>query len=255
MQTRNTLANIRVVLIHTSHPGNIGSAARAMKTMGLSDLYLVSPKSFPDAQAVAMSSSATDVLDKAVVVDTLQEAIADCQLVVGASARHERSLSWNIQDSRECGELLANQARDNKVAVVFGRESSGLTNEELAQCQHLLHIPANSEYSSLNVASAVQIISYECRMAWLNHQKNKSLSDETLNDEAGVNAVSVESVTANEMEGYYKHLETVMIKSGFLDPENPKHLMKRLRRIYGRINLERSELNILRGMLSAFNKT
>jgi len=246
MQTRNTLANIRVVLIYTSHPGNIGSAARAMKTMGLSELYLVKPRFFPDKQAVAMASSATDILDKAVVVDTLQEAIADCQLVVGASARHERSLSWNIQDSRECGELLINQAVNNKVAIIFGRESSGLSNEELAQCQHLLHIPANTEYSSLNVASAVQIISYECRMAWLAMQKDKKHS--------GKKQAQENTVTTKEMEGYYQHLETVMIESGFLEPENPKHLMTRLRRIYGRLQLDRSELNILRGMLSAFNK-
>ncbi len=246
MHIRNTLENIRVVLIHTSHPGNIGSAARAMKTMGLSELYLVKPKSFPDEQAIVMSSSAKDILDRAVVVDTMEEAIADCQLVVGASARHERTLSWDIQDSRDCGELLVQQANLNKVAVVFGRESSGLSNDELALCQHLLHIPANPEYSSLNVASAVQIISYECRMAWLAQEKIQQLpsASDTQNN----------IITASDMEGYYKHLEMTMIKSGFLDPENPKHLMTRLRRIYARIHLDRSELNILRGMLSAFNK-
>jgi len=246
MQTRNTLANIRIVLIYTSHPGNIGSAARAMKTMGLSELYLVNPKSFPDKQAVAMSSNATDILDNAVVVETLQEAIADCQLVVGASARHERSLSWNIQNSRECGELLVDQAENNQVAIIFGRESSGLSNDELAQCQHLLYIPANPHYSSLNVASAVQIISYECRMAWLARQDNKK--------KLSKNRERENIATTREMEGYYKHLETVMIDSGFLDPKNPKHLMTRLRRIYGRIHLDRSELNILRGMLVAFQK-
>jgi len=245
MQPRNTLANIRIVLIHTSHPGNIGSTARAMKTMGLSNLYLVKPKSFPDKQAVAMSAGATDILDKAVIVDRLQEAITDCQLVVGASARHERSIRWNIQTSRKCGELVVQQASDShKVAILFGRESSGLTNEELAQCQQLLYIPANEEYSSLNLASAVQIISYECRMAWLARQNkpaHKTTTQENL-------------VTASEMEAYYQHLENSMIQSGFLDPAKPKHLMARLRRLYGRIQLEKSELNILRGMLSAFNK-
>jgi len=244
MQTRSTLANIRIVLIHTSHPGNIGSAARAMKTMGLSNLYLVKPKSFPDKQAVAMSAGATDILDKAVVVDSLQEAITDCQLVVGASARHERSIRWNIQTSRKCGELVVQQASNNKVAILFGRESSGLSNEELAQCQHLLYIPANEEYSSLNLASAVQIMGYECRMAWL-AQQNKQANETTTSENL---------VTASEMEAYYKHLENSMIQSGFLDPEKPKHLMTRLRRLYGRIQLEKSELNILHGMLSAFNK-
>ena len=251
MKARNTLANIRVVLIHTSHPGNIGSAARAMKTMGLSELYLVNPKSFPDEQAVAMSSNAIDILESAVVVNTMQEAIADCQLVVGASARHERALSWDIQDSRACGELLVQQASLHKVAVVFGRESSGLTNDELALCQHLLHIPTNPEYSSLNVASAVQIISYECRMTWLAYKlkqdDNTGLSEEESKKNKNL-------VTASDMEGYYQHLEEAMVSSGFLDLENPKHLMTRLRRIYGRICLERSELNILRGMLSAFQK-
>jgi len=244
MQTRNTLANIRIVLIHTSHPGNIGSAARAMKTMGLSNLFLVKPKIFPDEQAVAMSAGATDILDKAVVVDSLQEAITDCQLVVGASARHERSIRWNIQTSRKCGELVVQQAQSNKVAIIFGRESSGLNNEELAQCQHLLYIPANEEYSSLNLASAVQIMSYECRMAWL-AQQNQQTTETTTSENL---------VTASEMEGYYKHLENSMIQSGFLDPAKPKHLMTRLRRLYGRIQLEKNELNILRGMLSAFNK-
>jgi len=244
MQTRNTLANIRIVLIHTSHPGNIGSAARAMKTMGLSNLFLVKPKIFPDEQAVAMSAGATDILDKVVVVDSLQEAITDCQLVVGASARRERSIRWNIQSSRECGELVVQQAQSNKVAIIFGRESSGLNNEELAQCQHLLYIPANEEYSSLNLASAVQIMSYECRMAWL-AQQNQQTTETTTSENL---------VTASEMEGYYKHLENSMIQSGFLDPAKPKHLMTRLRRLYGRIQLEKNELNILRGMLSAFNK-
>ena len=249
MQTRNTLANIRVVLIHTSHPGNIGSTARAMKTMGLSELYLVKPKLFPDEQAVAMSSNATDILEKAVVVETMQQAIADCQLVVGASARHERTLSWDIQDARSSGKFLVKQARHSKVAIVFGRESSGLSNDELALCQHLLHIPTNPQYSSLNVAAAVQIISYECRVAWLAQlaQDEKSeISEGSDNDN--------NKVTAKEMEGYYQHLEAAMTSSGFLDPNNPKHLMVRLRRIYARIRLERSELNILRGMLSAFQK-
>lgn len=250
MQVRNTLENIRVVLIHTSHPGNIGSTARAMKTMGLSELYLVKPKTFPDEQAMVMSSNARDILENAVVVDTMQQAIADCQLIVGASARHERALSWNTQDARSCGELLVKQANINQVAVIFGRESSGLTNDELALCQHLLHIPTNQEYSSLNVAAAVQIIAYECRVAWLALQSEKHDSTELSYDSDDGN----EGVIASDMEGYYQHLEKAMINSGFLDPEKPKHLMARIRRLYGRIRLERSEMNILRGMLSSFEK-
>lgn len=240
MSGRNTLANIRIVLIQTSHPGNIGSAARAMKTMGLSELYLVKPKVFPDDQAVAMSSNATDILDNATVVESLNDALIDCHLVVGTSARSERTLKWDILEPRKCSEQLVEKASKGKVAIIFGRESSGLTNDELAMCQHLVHIPTNPEYSSLNVASAVQIMSYECRVA-------------LLADSNEVDDVSEEEVvTANVMEGYYQHLETAMIESKFLDPENPKHLMTRLRRLYGRIGVTPSEINILRGMLKSF---
>ena len=251
MNTRNTLANIRIVLIQTSHPGNIGSAARAMKTMGLSELYLVQPKHFPDEQAVAMSSNASDILDKATVVDLLQEALVDCQLVVGTSARYERSLRWDLLEPRECADRLIEQAQTGKVAVIFGRESSGLSNDELALCHHLVHIPTNPDYSSLNIASAVQILSYECRMAdmaTVSQQENKQFKGKKNNKE------NEEVVAADVMEGFYKHLETAMIEAEFLDPDNPRHLMTRLRRLYGRVRVSPSELNILRGMLSAFQK-
>ena len=249
MSARNTLANIRIVLIQTSHPGNIGSAARAMKTMGLSELYLVNPKSFPDDQAVAMSSNAADILNNAHVVDTLQEAIADCQLVVGSSARHERSLKWDILDSRSCGELVAKQAKASKVAILFGRESSGLSNEELALCRHLVHIPTNPDYSSLNVASAVQILGYECRIASL---KNEGLEE---NHADNANADPDDAwITAKESEGYFEHLQSILIELDFLDPDNPRYLMPRLRRLYSRSGITRSELNILRGMLTAIQK-
>ncbi len=244
MSARNTLANIRIVLIQTSHPGNIGSAARAMKTMGLSELYLVNPKSFPDEQAVTMSSNAGDILDNAVVVDTVQDALNDCHLVVGTSARYERSLSWDILDPRECSQQLVKQAQTGKVAVIFGRENSGLTNDELALCHHLVHIPTNPDYSSLNLASAVQILSYECRVASQSDIQATEATDEK----------PEETVTADAMEGYYKHLESAMIESEFLDPKNPKHLMTRLRRLYSRSKVTPSELNILRGMLVAFQK-
>ncbi len=241
MSARNTLANIRIVLIQTSHPGNIGSAARAMKTMGLSELYLVNPKSFPDEQATTMSANAGDIIDNAIVVDSLQDALKDCQLVVGTSARHERTLAWDILEPRECAQQLVKQAQTGKVAVIFGRESSGLTNDELAVCHHLVHIPTNPDYSSLNLASAVQILSYECRVA---SQEKIAITE---ND-------AEEVVTADAIESYYKHLESAMIESEFLNPENPKHLMTRLRRLYGRVKLTPSELNILRGMLKAFQK-
>ena len=236
-------------MIQTSHPGNIGSAARAMKVMGLSELYLVNPKSFPDEQAVAMSSNATHILDNAYVVNSLQEAIADCQLVVGSSARHERTLKWDIQDSRSCGELVVQQAKNGKIAILFGRESSGLSNEELALCQHLVHIPTNPDYSSLNVASAIQILGYECRLASLNMADNEANTKKDKNTDP-----DDPWVTARESEGYFEHLEKAMVDIGFLDAKNPRYLMPRLRRLYSRSGIRKSELKLLRGMLAAIQK-
>ncbi len=235
-----SLSNIRIVLIQTSHPGNIGSTARAMKTMGLSDLCLVKPKHFPDPQATIMSSNANDILDNANVVDSLQQAVADCHRVIGTSARHLRTLSWDTFDPRYCGEFVGKQLADNKkVALIFGRERTGLTNEELSFCHHLVHIPTNADYSSLNIASAVQILSYECRMGSADIKQSSHELDE-------------EVISTRELEGFYQHLEKVLIEVKFLDPENPRYLMPRLRRMYGRIAVTRSELSLLRGMLSAF---
>lgn len=262
MPLRKLLEKIRIVLIHTSHPGNIGAAARAMKTMGLTDLYLVSPKSFPDPQATAMASSAEDILSQAQVVDSLETAIADCHWVFGSSARHQRSLAWDLLEPRGCAETTVNllnqsQSQSNeqsvskqetRVAILFGRESSGLTNEELARCNQLVHIPANPDYSSLNIASAVQILAYECRLA-ARHAVEVADADTPESVESGS-----ELVSTAELEAYLKHLEEAMISSGFLDPEKPRHLLTRLRRLYGRVGLTRSELNILRGMLVAFEK-
>ena len=243
MVENNVLDNIRIVLIQTSHPGNIGSTARAMKTMGLSELYLVNPKSFPDKQATTMSSNASDILEDAKVVETLQDALVDCNWVVGSSARSERSLEWDVAEARECAENVVDKTQSGNVALVFGRESSGITNEELAFCHQLVHIPTNPEYSSLNLASAVQLISYECRVASLRGvqaQINKTLDEKV--------------ATADAMESYYDALEGAMIETSFLDPESPKHLMTRLRRLYARAQVTPSELNILRGMLVAFQK-
>lgn len=235
-----SLSNIRIVLIQTSHSGNIGSAARAMKTMGLSDLCLVKPRHFPDPQANVMSSNADDVLADAQVVDTVQQAIADCHVVIGTSARHQRTLSWNTFDPRHCGEFVGKQLAENKkIALLFGRERSGLTNEELSYCHHLVHIPTNPDYSSLNVASAVQILSYECRMGSVDIQQSSHAVDEAV-------------VNSHEMDGFYQHLEQALVEVAFLDLDNPRYLMPRLRRMYGRIEVTRSELGLLRGMLSAF---
>src|SRR5690554_4650161 len=164
--TTNRLDNLRIVLVNTTHPGNIGGAARAMKNMGLSRLYLVAPKEYPSDKATWRSAGALDVLDNAVVVDTLDEAIAGCGLVVGTSAR-ERRIPWPLLDPRECGTNVVSEAEQHEVALVFGREDRGLTNEELHKCNYHMHIPANPDYSSLNLATAVQVITYEVRMASL----------------------------------------------------------------------------------------
>ena len=243
-----SLSNIRIVLIQTSHPGNIGAAARAMKTMGLSDLYLVNPVSFPDPQASAMASGADDVLNAAQVVSSLSEAVADCHHIIGTSARSQRTLRWSLLSPRECGEKAAERSTHEKVAIVFGRERTGLTNEELELCHQLVHIPSNPDYSSLNVASAVQILSYECRVASLEVAASVDESPEALPESDLGEAV----VSAEDMDGFYNQLEALMIETDFLNPDNPRYMMRRMRRLYGRIQVTRSELNLLRGSLSAF---
>ncbi|MGD8378544.1 MAG: tRNA (cytosine(32)/uridine(32)-2'-O)-methyltransferase TrmJ [Gammaproteobacteria bacterium] len=228
------LNNIRIVLVGTSHPGNIGAAARAMKTMGLSRLILVAPDRFPDPEAVALASGAEDVLRDARQVETLDQALIGCRWVAGASAR-QRRLSWPELDPRECAERARQEAVAGDVALVFGRERTGLTNEELDLCHHLVHIPANPEYSSLNLAAAVQVLSYELRMAG----RPAAATDEH------------EPAPSEELERFFAHLETVLVRMEFLDPDNPRHLMRRLRRLYHRARPDRNEINILRGILTA----
>lgn len=234
------LARLRVVLIETSHPGNIGAAARAMKVMGLSRLYLVRPQQFPCAEATARASGADDLLTRAVVCDSLDEALTGCSLVLGASARL-RSLSWPLSDARSAAQRAAAAAvAGQEVALVFGREHSGLSNDELQRCHFLLHIPANPDYSSLNLAAAVQVVSYELRMALL--------GGEPPAPDAG------DYASADELESFYTHLEQTLIAVGFLDPANPRQVMARLRRLYNRARTERVELNILRGILTETQK-
>ncbi len=234
------LARIRVVLIETSHPGNIGAVARAMKVMGLSRLHLVRPKQFPCAEATARASGADDLLTNAQVCVTLEEALVGCSLVVGASARL-RSLPWPLSDPRQAAvQAVAAAVAGEEVALVFGREHSGLTNSELERCHLLLHIPANPDFSSLNLAAAVQVATYELRMA--------SLGAETVAAEPG------DYASADELESFYRHLEQTLIAVGFLDPDNPRHVMRRLRRLYNRARVERVEVNILRGILTETQK-
>ena len=237
-----TLDDIRIVLVNTSHSGNIGSAARAMKTMGLSNLYLVDPACEIDSHASALAAGATDVLGKTVVVDTLADAIADCGLTIGTSAR-SRTLSWPMVEPRECGEKLVAEAEQGPVALVFGRENSGLTNEELQQCNYHVCIPANPEYSSLNLAMAVQTLCYETRMAYLNKQPKVQEEDEATYP------------NAKQTELFYEHLEKTLNDTGFIIKQHPGMVMTKLRRLFNRARPEEAEMNILRGILTSINKS
>jgi tRNA (cytidine32/uridine32-2'-O)-methyltransferase len=236
------LEKIKVVLVKTSHSGNIGSAARAMKTMGLSQLILVDPLELPDGKASALAAGAGDVLANAKVVSTLQEAVADCGLVIGSSAR-SRTLDWPMCEPRECGEKLVSEASNYPVALVFGRENNGLSNEELQQCHFHVCIPANPEYSSLNLAAAVQTLCYEVRMAFLNHVK---VADEQEQDIYPL---------ADNLERFYSHLEQTLFKTNFIIPQHPGMVMTKLRRLFNRARPEEQELNILRGILASIDKT
>lgn len=231
------LDRIRIVLVNTSHPGNIGSAARAMKTMGLSELYLVAPEQFPHPKAVEMSSGAADILDQAVVVATLDEAIADCTLVVGASAR-SRTIPWPLLSPREMTDKLKQEAPDSTTAILFGNEQSGLSNEELQRCHWHVQIPANPDYSSLNLAAAVQVFAYELRVASLDQASTVETWDYRL-------------ATADDMEKFFTHLQQVLIEIDFLKMNAPRKLMTRLRRMFLRTRPDVMEMNILRGMLTA----
>ncbi len=246
------LKNVRVVLVNTSHPGNIGGAARAMKNMGLSELVLVDPERFPDPDAVSRASGAEDVLANARIVATLEEAIADCSLVLGTSAR-DRRIPWPVLDPRESADKVLDQLEqlpDAQIALVFGREDSGLTTDELQRCQYHVHIPSMPDFSSLNLAAAVQVLAYELRMQGLQREgaPTKMHKVETT---AVFNEIPA---TAGELEQFYQHLEQVLVEIGFHDPQKPRQLMPRLRRLYGRVHLNRMEMNILRGILTETQK-
>ena len=228
---------VRVVLVETSHPGNIGASARAMKTMSLNRLRLVSPARFPSAEASARATGAADVLHKARVCNSLAEAISGCGFVVGASAR-QRSLRWPMLTARECGRRVVSEAGSGEVAVVFGREQSGLTNDELKLCNALVQIPTSADFSSLNLAMAVQVIAYEIQVAAGGEARLNTPRETPL-------------ATADEIEHFFEHLERVLIGSEFLNPDNPRHLMLRLRRLWARAEPDSNEVAILRGILSA----
>ncbi|MGB0733005.1 MAG: RNA methyltransferase [Pontibacterium sp.] len=238
------LEHIRIVLVNTTHPGNIGAVARAMKNMALAELVLVEPKKFPHVEADNRASGATDVLEGARVVQTLEEAIADCELVVGTSAR-SRHIPWPVVDPREVASIV--QPAQKKTAIVFGREDRGLTNEELQLCHLHVHIPSNEAFSSLNIGAAVQVIAYELRMAAL----GADLSADK--PQWGVDW-DVELASQEDMERLFAHLEEVLVEIDFLDPNNPRQLMPRLRRLFMRSVMDSVEVNVLRGILTAVTK-
>jgi len=232
------LARVRIVLIHTTHPGNIGSSARAMKVMGLSRLHLVAPKVWPSADATALASGAADLLQSAQVHDTLEEALEGCRLVLGTSARL-RSLSMPQMDVRAAAEETFGEAAGGDVAILFGREAHGLTNDEIQRCHKLVHIETNPDFGSLNLSQAVQVIAYDLRMAALGGGGTRLPS------------LDWEPVDAGQMERFYEHLEQTLLDIRFLNPDHPKKLMMRLRRLFNRARPDQNEMNILRGILAA----
>lgn len=241
MSTVERQSKIRMVLVNTTHPGNIGGAARAIKNMGLTELYLVQPREYPAPRAVWRAAGARDILANAKIVESLDEAIEGCGLVVGTSAR-ERRIPWPLINPRECGEKIWSEAASHDVALLFGREDRGLTNSELQKCNFHVHIPSNPDYSSLNLATAVQVLAYEVRMA-------------SLQDDKGVLPTMDEwdqpLATADELELFHNHLAETMATLKFYDPDNPKQLLTRMRRLFNRTRMDKMEVSMLRGLLTA----
>lgn len=286
------LENIRIVLVETSHNGNIGSVARAMKTMGITELFLVNPKANIDSHAVALAAGASDIIGNAKIVGSLDEAISGCGLVIGTSAR-SRSLDWPILTARQAGEKAVVEGQQSKVVIIFGRERSGLTNSELQKCHYHLAVDANPEYTSLNLAMAVQLVCYEIRTAWqlagLDPLSSKSIAsssatqmDQISPDSSSISASQSASGSTcetsestddtsiiqpksnkfdpeafplvDDMERFYVHLEQVLYKSHFIRKAHPGQIMARLRRVYTRARPNNQELNILRGILASVEK-
>jgi tRNA (cytidine32/uridine32-2'-O)-methyltransferase len=248
MLAKEALARaVRIVLVEPSHPGNIGSVARAMKTMNLRDLVLVSPELYPDPRATWRAMGGADVLERARVVDDVRSAVEGCTLAMGTSVRH-RSIPWPVLEPRDAAIEVLNEARrpGGRTAIIFGRESTGLRSEELNLCQLHLRIPASAEYGSLNVAMAVQVVCYELFVA------------ADVADRHGAPRAALEwdrpPASLEDLEALYRHLEQTLIALGFHDPENPRQLMARLRRLASRIRPDATEVGILRGILSVIQK-
>jgi tRNA (cytidine32/uridine32-2'-O)-methyltransferase len=245
-------ANIRIVLVETSHPGNVGAVARAMKNMMLESLYLVKPKQFPDSHAMARSSGAVDVLDNAVVCDSLAEAIADCHLVIAASAR-SRYISWPTTSAPEAALKLLQNGQQAPVALVFGREDRGLNNEELDHCHFMVQLPANPDFSSLNIAAAVQVFSYEIRKAFLETEMQQATSDLVMDELDSLSAEDRPSSSDN-LKRLFSHLETTLIDVNFMPEHRTRTLMRKLKRFFLKSQITEEEVSIFRGILSEMNR-
>ena len=241
IKSDNLLNSVKVVLVGTTHPGNIGATARAMKNMGILDLALVEPKEFPSDVATFRSKAAKDILEKASVHTSLEEAISECELVVGTSARG-RTIPWPVLNPREAAEEMHKSSLNGKVAIVFGREDRGLTNEELGLCNFHVHIPSDPEYSSLNLSQAVQILAYEIRLSYLQDRHvNKEYWD-------------VELANNEQTERLINHMDELMQEVEFYDVENPRKLLVRIRRFFKRSKIDVMEANIFRGLFATIQK-
>jgi len=234
-------SNLRIVLVRPTHPGNVGATARAMKNMSLRNLYLVEPENFPSAQASDRAVGADDVLRNASICASLDEALVGCHLVIGTSAR-QRRIEWPALDPESCARRLVEGAQSGPVALLFGQERMGLLNAELDRCHYVVTIPADKEYSSLNLACAVQILAYEI---------HRAMHSGTTATAGGTDVREGRPVSAEEMQRFYRHLEDVLQQIEFLDPENPRLLMRRLMRLFNRASPDHNEMNILRGILTA----
>ena len=233
------LNKIRIILVEPSHPGNIGAAARALKNMGLERLYLVKPEFFPHKQAYYRCSRADEILDNAIVTETVDEALVGCGLVIGTSAR-QRVFPQPMLDPRQMAAKVMAEPDDVEIAILFGTEHSGLDNPTLQKCHFHVFIPSVTGFSSLNLAAAVQVICYEIRMAFLSLLNEPMLPTQKIN-----------LATIDELEGLYQHIESTMIAAKFLNPKSPRTMMARLRRLFSRARVDKDDLNLLRGMVAA----
>jgi len=245
-------ANIRIVLVETSHPGNIGAVARAMKNMCLQSLYLVRPKQYPDSHAMARSSGAIDVLNNAVVCDSLSEALSDCRLVIAASAR-SRSIPWPTTTAPEAAQKLINSGMQAPVALVFGREDRGLNNEELDLCNFMVQLPANPEFSSLNIAAAVQVFSYEVRKTFLAGQALQQPSSSLASQSTELDMEDRPASSIN-LKRLFDHLETTLVQVDFMPAHRTRTLMRKLMRFFHKSQVTEEEVSIFRGILTELQR-